>query len=124
MGSLCDRDKGNPFLPYDEALWVTHVSETHTVLLNKFNLVDRHVLVVTREFEHQDSPLTLNDISATWTTLKVEILFGNEVLNGVCSVCRKAELRSLIVDRCLEQVNRTNTLKCRSAIESEWRNWI
>ena len=61
----------NPFLPYDDDLWVTHVSETHTVLLNKFNLVERHVLVVTREFRHQSEPLTVEDVSATWTTLNV-----------------------------------------------------
>ncbi len=25
----------NPFLPYEEALWVEHLSPTHTLLLNK-----------------------------------------------------------------------------------------
>jgi ATP adenylyltransferase len=29
----------NPFLPYEEALWVAHLSPTHTLLLNKFNVV-------------------------------------------------------------------------------------
>ena len=58
----------NPFLPYEQALWVAHLSDTHTLLLNKvrrgavcpplrliqptmcsflqFNVVAHHVLVV------------------------------------------------------------------------------
>ncbi|MEJ2346281.1 MAG: phosphorylase, partial [Gammaproteobacteria bacterium] len=35
-------------------------------LLNKFNVIDHHLLVVTRAFEHQESPLTLADFSAWW----------------------------------------------------------
>ena len=31
----------NPFLPYEEALWVGHLSPTHTLLLNKFNVVEK-----------------------------------------------------------------------------------
>lgn len=31
----------NPFLPYEEALWVAHLSSTHTLLLNKFNVVEK-----------------------------------------------------------------------------------
>lgn len=62
--------KRNPFLPYDEALWVSHLSESHTMLLNKFNLLDRHVLIVTREFESQEDPLNSRDISATKDVLQ------------------------------------------------------
>lgn len=29
----------NPFLPYEQALWVAHLSPSHTLLLNKFNVV-------------------------------------------------------------------------------------
>ena len=47
------------------------LSETHVMLLNKFNLVDRHVLVVTKEYEEQERPLTIGDVEATWRTLKV-----------------------------------------------------
>lgn len=55
----------NPFLPYDEALWVQHLSNTHTLLLNKYNLVEHHTIVVTREFQSQDEPLTSADLTAT-----------------------------------------------------------
>ncbi|GAB4819124.1 hypothetical protein N2152v2_006170 [Parachlorella kessleri] len=60
----------NPFLPYDEALWVQHLSPTHTLLLNKFNVVAHHVLVVTRQFESQRDPLNAQDMEATWAVLQ------------------------------------------------------
>jgi sulfate adenylyltransferase (ADP) / ATP adenylyltransferase len=54
----------NPFLPYDPNLFVADLSPTHLVLLNKFNVMDHHVLIVTRAFESQDTLLTLNDFQA------------------------------------------------------------
>ena len=56
----------NPFLPYEQALFVADVSETHVAILNKFNVVDRHLLIVTREFEEQRALLTLPDFEAWW----------------------------------------------------------
>lgn len=61
----------NPFLPYEEALWVQHLSATHTLLLNKFNVVPHHVLVVTRQFESQQEPLNANDLAATQQVIVV-----------------------------------------------------
>jgi ATP adenylyltransferase len=57
----------NPFLPYDEDLFVADVSDTHVCLLNKFNVVDDHVLIVTRAFESQEDPLRRADLEALWT---------------------------------------------------------
>lgn len=59
----------NPFLPYDEDLFVTHLSATHLCLLNKYNVVDHHILIVTRAFEAQDDLLNLQDFVALWTCL-------------------------------------------------------
>jgi ATP adenylyltransferase len=59
----------NPFLPYEEDLFVADVSDTHVCLLNKFNAVAQHVLVVTREFEDQEEPLNLCDFQALWTCM-------------------------------------------------------
>ena len=42
---------GDPFLPYDPNLFVTDLSPTHVALLNKFNVVEHHLLIVTRAFE-------------------------------------------------------------------------
>jgi len=60
----------NPFLPYESALWVADLSDTHVCLLNKFNVVDRHVLLVTRAFEDQEESLTPADFAALWTCLE------------------------------------------------------
>ena len=59
----------NPFLPYEEDLFVADISKTHLCLLNKFNVVDYHLLIVTREFEEQESLLNLNDFAALWASL-------------------------------------------------------
>ncbi|PZO61338.1 MAG: phosphorylase [Phormidesmis priestleyi] len=54
----------NPFLPYEPDLYVTDISPTHLCLLNKFNVVDHHFLIVTREYEPQENWLTLADFQA------------------------------------------------------------
>ncbi len=54
----------NPFLPYDPDLFVAQLSPTHIALLNKFNVVDHHLVVVTRSFESQDALLTCEDCTA------------------------------------------------------------
>lgn len=60
----------NPFLPYEEALFVAEISDTHVCLLNKYNAIPRHTLLVTRTFEEQTSPLTPADWRALWTCMK------------------------------------------------------
>lgn len=60
-----DRDSDrNPFLPYEEALHVADVSSTHVALLNKFNVLEDHLIVIPRAFEEQESYLTLADFDA------------------------------------------------------------
>lgn len=59
----------NPFLPYEEDLFVADISDTHVCILNKFNVVDYHLLIITRAFEEQESLLTLSDFAALWACL-------------------------------------------------------
>lgn len=54
----------NPFLPYEEDLFVADISETHLCLLNKYNVVEHHLLIITRGFEAQDTWLTRQDFAA------------------------------------------------------------
>jgi len=54
----------NPFLPYDPQLWVTDIGEHHAVLLNKFNVIDNHLLIVTKRYESQGQLLTADDLTA------------------------------------------------------------
>jgi ATP adenylyltransferase len=60
----------NPFLPYDKDLFVTEVSDTHICLLNKFNVIEHHLLIVTRAFAEQESALNLADFEALWTCMQ------------------------------------------------------
>ncbi|KAF9959024.1 bifunctional AP-4-A phosphorylase/ADP sulfurylase [Modicella reniformis] len=62
-------EKINPFLPHSPALYVTDASEEHKILLNKYCIVPRHYLVVTKVFESQTDPLTPDDLMAVWNTL-------------------------------------------------------
>ena len=59
----------NSFLPYEQNLFVADISETHVCLLNKFNVVDFHILIITRSFEEQEKLLTLQDFTAMWACL-------------------------------------------------------
>jgi sulfate adenylyltransferase (ADP) / ATP adenylyltransferase len=59
----------DPFLPYERALYVADASDTHACILNKYKVVDLHLLIVTREFTHQESALTLDDFQALWRCL-------------------------------------------------------
>jgi len=59
----------NPFLPCDRNLFVSNISPTHHCLLNKYNVVERHILIVTRDFESQENWLTLADFQAMWFAL-------------------------------------------------------
>lgn len=59
----------NPFLPYEDDLFVGDLSETHLCLLNKYNVVDHHLLIVTREFETQTRWLNEHDFEALWACM-------------------------------------------------------
>jgi sulfate adenylyltransferase (ADP) / ATP adenylyltransferase len=57
-------DDFNPFLPYEKELYVGDITPTHVCLLNKFNIVDHHILIITRAFEDQTMLLTSADFEA------------------------------------------------------------
>ena len=59
----------NPFLPPDPELFVADLSDTHVCVLNKFEVLDHHLLIVTREFADQEALLDEQDMAALWTCL-------------------------------------------------------
>ncbi len=67
--STASGEEFNPFLPYEKDLFVADISDTHVCILNKFNVVDYHLLIITRAFEEQESLLTLEDFAALWACL-------------------------------------------------------
>jgi sulfate adenylyltransferase (ADP) / ATP adenylyltransferase len=58
------RQHRNPFLPPDPALRVTEVDPAHCCVLNKFCVIERHLLLVTRTFEPQQQVLNAADFAA------------------------------------------------------------
>jgi len=60
----------NPFLPCEAALLVAEPSDTHLCLLNKYPALPGHLLLVTRRFVEQESPLDRADFAALWTCLR------------------------------------------------------
>ena len=58
------KTQGNPFLPYDEDMFVSKVGENHVCLLNKFPVLSPHILICSNEFIEQRSPLSLLDFEA------------------------------------------------------------
>lgn len=63
-------DTANPFLPYHPQMFVADISRTHVCLLNKYNVVEHHVLIVTRQFQHQETRLRLADFHALAACMK------------------------------------------------------
>jgi sulfate adenylyltransferase (ADP) / ATP adenylyltransferase len=59
----------NPFLPPEKDLTVADISTSHIAILNKYNVVDHHLLIVTRSFEDQEMLLTVQDFDALWTCM-------------------------------------------------------
>ena len=54
----------NPFLPYDEDLFVAEIHRTHVALLNKFNVLEGHLLIVTRRYVDQEALIDRGDFAA------------------------------------------------------------
>ena len=61
-----------------------HLSETHSLLLNKFNVMPNHVLVVTRKFESQQDPPNCKDLAATVKVLKVHLTLASQKRANEC----------------------------------------
>jgi sulfate adenylyltransferase (ADP) / ATP adenylyltransferase len=54
----------NPFASPDPRLVVRDLTATHRALLNKFSVLREHLLIVTKEYEEQRTPLTERDFEA------------------------------------------------------------
>jgi len=59
----------DPFSRPEADLRIGDLGPRHIAVLNKFNVIEDHVLVVTRQFHHQESPLTAADFAAVATGL-------------------------------------------------------
>jgi ATP adenylyltransferase len=62
-------ERRDPFLPYERDLFVARIGPSHLALLNKYNVLDHHLLIVTSAFEHQECLLTRADFEALWVCM-------------------------------------------------------
>lgn len=58
------KPQASPFLPPEPELALGALSATHFAVLNKYNVLDSHLLIVTRALVHQETLLTLADLEA------------------------------------------------------------
>ena len=59
----------DPFSPCEEALRVGDIGEQHFLLLNKFNVLAHHLLIVTTDFEPQECLIGESDFAALFACL-------------------------------------------------------
>jgi len=84
----------NPFLPYEEDLFVADISSTHVCILNKFNVVDNHLLIITRIFEEQETLLTLEDFTASQRHKHLQIVPFSETDIPISPLLKTAKLEN------------------------------
>ena len=92
----------NPFLPYDPQLYVTDIGRKHRCLLNKYNVIENHLLIVTKEFEPQADPLNLFDFHASVLCLKQIdglVFFNGGPVAGASQPHKHLQLVPLPTDR-------------------------
>lgn len=65
-----DDARPNPFAPPDAELVVGEVTPTHFGVLNKYPVVEHHLLVVTRDFVDQETLLDASDFAALAACLR------------------------------------------------------
>ena len=54
----------NPFLPYEQSMYVADAGHEHVCLLNKFPVLSPHLLICSKQFVQQTQPLTVSDFAA------------------------------------------------------------
>ncbi|WLQ13453.1 DUF4922 domain-containing protein [Hahella aquimaris] len=106
----------NPFLPYDEALYVGHINDGYVCLLNKFNVLPNHFLMVTAQFEEQSEALSISDMQALhWALQAVDglVFFNGGKLAGASQ--RHKHLQTIPLPLSSSQENMPTPLDARLA---------
>lgn len=70
----------NPFLPHEPDLFVADISASHFALLNKFNVIAHHLLIVTRRFVDQETLIDADDFHALAACMRE--IDGLAIYNG------------------------------------------
>lgn len=69
----------DPFLPYEPELYVGEITADYRCLLNKFNVMNHHILMVTKVYQPQLTPLAIPDFLAIHRCLQTQngLIFYN-----------------------------------------------
>jgi sulfate adenylyltransferase (ADP) / ATP adenylyltransferase len=66
----------NPFLPFEESMFVSPAGDSHVCLLNRFPVLDDHLLICSNQFEEQSAPMSLENFRAWLLGFDQEDVFG------------------------------------------------
>lgn len=91
-GDASQPKKKNPFLPpYEEGQHIDDLAEHHALIFNKYSVCERHVIVITKEFEMQTNPLNKADFKAVCMTMSALSAFSffNSGFNAGASIPHK-----------------------------------
>ncbi|ORX82838.1 hypothetical protein BCR32DRAFT_292394 [Anaeromyces robustus] len=116
-GQEVPKKKFNPFLPYDENLFVQKTPNNfHNILLNKFSVIKYHILLTTVDFQSQLDPLNAHDLESMWWTLNSiekgnykELAFFNCGADSGASQPHK-HLQILAIDKGVEDMPPVNDI--------------
>jgi ATP adenylyltransferase len=82
----------DPFVePFEPGAFIDEVTETHSLIFNKFSVCDQHVIVITKDFEKQIDPLNIDDFKATSIVMASmnAFMFFNSGFNSGASIMHK-----------------------------------
>ena len=77
--------------PFENGAYIDEVTDSHCLIFNKFSVCDRHVIIVTKEFEKQIDPLNIEDFKATCIAMVSlnAFMFFNSGFNSGASIMHK-----------------------------------
>eukprot|EP00347_Sterkiella_histriomuscorum_P004117 403361689 len=65
------KSQKDPFIPpFEEGQYIEELTDTHRLIYNKYSVSDEHVIVITKEYEEQSAPLSVDDFKAALITCK------------------------------------------------------
>lgn len=88
-GSQVSKD---PFVePFENGAFIDELTDTHSLIFNKFAVCERHVIVITKEFMRQIDPLDIEDFKASIITMAGlnAFMFFNQGFNSGASIMHK-----------------------------------
>ncbi|WP_157236981.1 hypothetical protein [Endozoicomonas elysicola] len=102
----------DPFIQANADILVGYLGTHHQILLSRFNVVEYHLVIATREFEQQGQPLSQADLAAMWLLLSQQrgLAIYNGGVNAGCSQQHKhmqfiptTDFKHILIDGLINQ---------------------